>query len=72
MVYGLEVILTERKYMYKLEISNKKFLKHILGVQDKTADPKVYVLTGTIPLKGVIHKHAVFLLAISVDMKMSR
>ena len=39
-----------------LERSNKKFLKHILGVSDTTADPAIYILTGTIPLEGVIYK----------------
>ena len=42
LVYGLEVILPEKKYMDMLERSNKKFLKHILGVPDTTADPAVY------------------------------
>ena len=61
LVYGLEVILPEKKYMDMLERSNKKFLKHILGVPDTTADPAVYILTGTIPLEGVIHKRALSL-----------
>ena len=61
LVYGLEVILPEKKYMDMLERSNKKFLKHILGVSDTTADPAVYILTGTIPLEGVIHKRALSL-----------
>ena len=38
-----------------LERSNRKFLKHILGV---SADPALYVFTGTIPVEGVIHKRA--------------
>ena len=42
--------------MDMLERSNRKFLKHILGVPDTTADPAVYVLTGTITVVGVIHK----------------
>ena len=44
-----------------LERSNKKFLKHVLGVSDTTADPAINILTGTIPLKGVIHKRALSL-----------
>ena len=61
LVYGLKVILPEKKYMDMLERSNKKFLKHILGVPDTTADPAVYILTGTILLEGVIHKRALSL-----------
>ena len=33
-----------------LERSNKKFLKHILGVPDTITNPAVYIITGTIPL----------------------
>ena len=47
--------------MDMLERSNKKFLKHILGVPESTADPTIYILTGTIPLEGVIHKRTVSL-----------
>ena len=32
-----------------------------MGVPDTTADPTVYILTGTIPLEGVIHKRALSL-----------
>ena len=49
LVYGLEIILPQTKYMDMLERSNKKFLKHIFGVPDTTADPAIYILTGTIP-----------------------
>ena len=62
LVYGLEVIIPEKKYMDMLERSNKKFLKHIVGVPDTTADPSFLMLTGTIPLEGVIHKRALSLL----------
>ena len=61
LVYRLEVILPEKKYMDMLDRSNKKFLKHILGVSDTTADPAVYILTGAIPLECVIHKRALSL-----------
>ena len=60
LVYGLEIILPN-EYIDMLERSNKKFLKHILGVSDITADPAIYILTGTIPLEGVIHKRVLSL-----------
>ena len=47
--------------MDMLERSNKKFLKHILGVSDTTANPAVYILTGTIPIECDIHKRALSL-----------
>ena len=61
LVYRLEIILLEKKYIDMIERSNKKFLKHILGVSNTTADPAVYILTGTIPLEGVIHNRALSL-----------
>ena len=61
LVYGLEVILPEQKWMDMLERTNKKFLKHILSLPTTTADSAVYVLTGTIPIEGVIHKRALSL-----------
>ena len=60
-VYGLEVILPEQKLMDILERTNKKFLKHIPSLPITTADPAVYVLTGSIPTEGVIHKRALSL-----------
>ena len=61
LVYGLEVILPEKKLMDMLERTNKKFLKHIPSLPITTADSAVYVLTGPIPIEGVIHKHALSL-----------
>ena len=61
LVYRLVIILPEKKYIDILERSNKNFLKHILGVSDNTVDPAIYILTGTIPLEGVIHKRVLSL-----------
>ncbi|MEW8547953.1 MAG: reverse transcriptase family protein, partial [Candidatus Thiodiazotropha sp.] len=61
LVYGLEVILPEQRLVDTLERSQKKFLKHILSLPTTTADPAVYILTGTIPVEGVIHKRALSL-----------
>ena len=38
-----------------------KFLKHILFLPNPTADPVVYILTGTIAIEGLIHKRALSL-----------
>ena len=44
--------------MDKLEKFYKKLLKQILSLPDTVADPAVYILTGTIPIEGVIHSRA--------------
>ena len=61
LIYGLEVILPEQKLMDMPERTNKKFLKHNLSLPTTTSDSVVYVLTGTIPIEGVIHKCALSL-----------
>lgn len=53
---GLEVILPKRKLLDNLERVNKKFLKQILSLPTTTADTAVYVISGTIPIEGTIHK----------------
>ena len=45
LAYGLEIMLPEKKHMDMLERSNKKFLKHILGVPDTTADLAIYIFS---------------------------
>ena len=37
---------------------HKTFLKQILSLPNKTADPAIYILTGIIPIEGVVHKGA--------------
>ncbi|MEW8547754.1 MAG: reverse transcriptase family protein, partial [Candidatus Thiodiazotropha sp.] len=61
LVYGLEVLLPRRTLMEKAERFYKKLLKQILSLPDTTADPAVYLLTGSIPLEGVIHSRALTL-----------
>ena len=58
LVYGLEVILPKASLMDKLERTYKKFVKHILSLPVTVADPAVYVLSGAMPIEGVIHKRA--------------
>ena len=54
LVYGLELILHEKRLMDTLERTNKKFLKYTLSLPSTTADVAVYVLTGTIPVKWTL------------------
>ena len=55
LVYGMEVLLPKKTLMDKIERFHKKLLKQILSLPDTVADPAVYILTGTIPIEGVVH-----------------
>ena len=59
LVYGLEVLLPRKTLMDKLERFYKKLLKQILSLPETVADPAVYILTGTIPIEGVVHSRAI-------------
>ena len=61
LVYGLEVVLPKATLVEKLEKTYKKFLKHILSLPVTVADSAVYVLSGALPVEGVIHKRALTL-----------
>ena len=58
LVYGLEVVLPKNALVEKLERTYKQFIKHVLSLPTTVADSAVYILSGTIPIEGVIHKRA--------------
>ena len=41
--------------MDMLEKFNKKFLKMILSLPVTTADPAVYIISGTLPIEAIVH-----------------
>ena len=59
--YGLEVVLPRQKSLDILERLHRKFMKHILSLPVNTADTAIYILSGTIPIEGCIHKRALSL-----------
>ena len=59
--YGLEVVLPRQKSLDILERLHRKFMKHILSLPVNTADTAIYILSGTIPIEGRIHKRALSL-----------
>ncbi|MEW8546756.1 MAG: reverse transcriptase domain-containing protein, partial [Candidatus Thiodiazotropha sp.] len=61
LVYGLEVVLPRKSLMEKIDRLHKKFLKQILSLPNTVADPAVYILSGAIPVEGVVHKRALTL-----------
>ena len=79
LVYGLEVLLPRKALIERFERIYKKFLKQILSLPNSTADPAIYILSGTILKEGVIHKRALILCGSicrlpedSVEKKMAR
>ncbi|MES9880811.1 MAG: reverse transcriptase family protein [Sedimenticola sp.] len=62
LLYGLEVVLPNKKNTELLEKFYKKYTKHILSLPTTVADPAVYILSGTIPVEAQIHKRALTLL----------
>ena len=56
LVYGPEVVLPKQIHLDTLKRFNRKFLKLILSLPVNVADPAVYILTGTLPVEGVLHK----------------
>ena len=61
MVYGLEVVLPKPALVLKLNKPYKKNLKQILSVPTTVADPAVYILSGVLPMEGIIHKRTLII-----------
>ena len=60
-VYGLVVVLPKATLVDKLERTYKQFIKQILSLPVTVSDPAVYILSGAMPIEGVIHKRALVL-----------
>ena len=61
MVYGLEVVLPKPALVDKLNRTYKKILKQILSLPTTVSDPAVYILSGALPVEGIIHKRTLIL-----------
>ena len=58
LVYGLEVLTLQRKDIENLEMIQRKSLREIQGLPDKTSNSITLALLGILPLETVIHKNA--------------
>ena len=58
LVYGLEVVLPKASLMDKVNRAYKKSLKQILSLPDTVADPAVYIISGALPIEGIVDKRA--------------
>ena len=61
MVYGLDVVLPKSALVDKLNRTYKKILRQILSLPTTVADPAVYILSGALPMGGIIHKRTLIL-----------
>ena len=56
LLYGMEVVLPRPKFVEVLEKFSKHNLKHIMSLPVTTADPAVYILSGSLPVEAMIHQ----------------
>ena len=61
LIYGMEVVLPRGKHLDTLEKFYKKYMKLLLSIPVTTADPAVYIISGTVPVEATIHKRALTL-----------
>lgn len=55
------VVLPKPALVEKMERIYEQFIKQILSLPATVADPAEYVLSGAMPIEGVIHKRALVL-----------
>ena len=56
LLYGLEALLIKKKDIECLERFQKRCLKQIQGLPDKTLNTICLALLGVLPLEAVLHK----------------
>ena len=55
LMYGLDILTLIKTEISKINQS-QKFLKQFMHLPDRTVDAAIYILSGQIPIEGVIHK----------------
>ena len=56
LLYGMEVVFPRPKFVEVLKKFSKHNLKHIMSLPVTTADPAVYILSGSLPVEVMIHQ----------------
>ena len=68
LIYGLEVILPKPVLVDKVSRAYKKILKQVLSLPSTVADPAVYVISGALPIEGIMNTNEPWcFMAVSVD-----
>ena len=57
-MYGLEILSLKKKDVETLEMFQRKSLRQIQGLPDKTPKGITLALLGILPLESIIHKNA--------------
>ncbi len=55
MIYGLETLILLEKDLKTLDKSYIEMLRNVMALRNKTASAAVYLLMGSIPIRGKIH-----------------
>ena len=61
LIYGMEAVLPCGKHLDTLEKFYKKYMKLLLSIPVTTADPAVYIISGTVPVEAAMYKRALAL-----------
>ena len=72
LVYGLEVVLPKAALMDKVNRAYKMSLKQILSLPDTVADPAVYIISGALPIEGIVDKRALVFFADCQKVQLKR
>lgn len=61
LTYGLEILLPSGRILDTIHQFHKKMIKQILSLAKNTADPAVYILSGSLPMEAELHLKALSL-----------
>ncbi|CAG2198574.1 unnamed protein product [Mytilus edulis] len=61
LTYGLEILLPSGRILDSIHQFHKKMIKQILSLAKNTADPAVYILSGSLPMEAELHLKALSL-----------
>ena len=62
LLYGLEALILNKPNLAALEVFQRKVLRSLMGVPDRTAIAALYIITGILPIDAQLNKkHLMFL-----------
>ncbi|VDI19068.1 Hypothetical predicted protein [Mytilus galloprovincialis] len=61
LTYGLDILLPSGRILDSIHQFHKKMIKQILSLAKNTADPGVYILSGSLPIEAELHLKALTL-----------
>ena len=70
-LYGLEALIINDTATKELEIFHRRALRPILGLPERTAIAGLYILSGALPIKYMIHRQALNFLWMQIDNELT-